>query len=441
VSGLCLSKMSAPLFLPMALILAVIAIFSKESLTIELGRWRSVAASKTAKAGTIAAALFLIGATTVFAIWAAFGFRFAATTETGTPREVLDWRWNYLLEGQSNAERIIGFTRTHHLLPEAYLYGLVYIEQTSSGRPAFLDGRYSETGFASYFPRTFLYKTPLPVLLLFAIALTAAMTRWRREKGSFKGDAIRFAPIWTLLLVYGGFALHANLNIGHRYILPLYPALFVLAGGVGVVARDRTSRFVRPLLAGLIAWHVAESMLVRPDYLAYFNQIAGGPANGYKHLVDSSLDWGQDLPALKERLEQTGAEHTYLAYFGSAEPSWYGIKAIPLPLPADQPSRLAPGIYCISATILQHVYEPEPGPWRPEYETKYQAAKKWAERTPAGPSELDGPRTEVFHRLQFARLCAHLREKQPVARAGYSILVFRVTEMDLRLALDGPAPW
>src|SRR6185369_10959616 len=72
----------------------------------------------------------------------------------------------------------------------------------------------------------------------------------------------------------------------------------------------------------LLGWHVFESIAIRPDYLAYFNELAGGPSEGYRHLADSSLDWGQDLPALKQWLDgerlQRGDGNVYLSYFGTA---------------------------------------------------------------------------------------------------------------------------
>ena len=77
----------------------------------------------------------------------------------------------------------------------------------------------------------------------------------------------------------------------------------------------------------LVAWHALESVNIRPNYLAYFNQLAGGPSQGYKHLADSSLDWGQDLPALKkwldgQGLQQPGGSGVYLSYFGTARPEY-----------------------------------------------------------------------------------------------------------------------
>ena len=130
----------------------------------------------------------------------------------------------------------------------------------------------------------------------------------------------------------------------------------------------------------MMCWQIIESSLLRPDYLTYFSQVAGGPKNGYRHLVDSSLDWGQDLPALKDwidhHLDTSATTRLYLAYFGTALPRWYGIEATPLPLDssAQKLSPLEPGTYCISATTLQQVYSFEHGKWTDQYESAYRFA-------------------------------------------------------------------
>ena len=460
VSGLFLSKMSAPLFLIMAAILAVVRIFSREALEIKIAANHQVISEKRKKMAAVAALSLPVGAVVIFAIWASFGFRFAAFTDAGRPREVLDLRWDYLLADRTVAENVIAFARDHHLLPEAYLYGLVYIEQTSSGRSAFLDNQWSDVGFRSFFPRAFLYKTPLSILSLLAMALLAAGLRWQDKwRGSFRRlwqivrrDCTTLAPIWTLILVYGAFALFAKLNIGHRHLLPIYPAIFIGSGACAYFLRGKRIRFVAALIAIFLGWAIVESLFVRPNYLAYFNQLAGGPANGYKHLVDSSLDWGQDLPGLKAWLDQhvdpSTRDAIYLGYFGSADPDWYQIHA--RRLPDDKTGalqQLGPGLYCISATILQHVYEPEQGRWTWSYEEAYQKARTWLEayrKIDIGASnqesELQLNRIEVFHRLRFARLCAYLRQREPLAKIGYSILVFGLSEDNLSRALFGPPP-
>jgi hypothetical protein len=65
--------------------------------------------------------------------------------------------------------------------------------------------------------------------------------------------------------------------------------------------------------------------LATPRYLSYFNAAAGGPRGGAKHLVDSNLDWGQDLPRLKRWMDAHGVHEVDLAYFGTADPHAYGI--------------------------------------------------------------------------------------------------------------------
>jgi hypothetical protein len=83
----------------------------------------------------------------------------------------------------------------------------------------------------------------------------------------------------------------------------------------------------------LAAWTVIGSLRTWPDYLAYFNEIAGGPRNGYHWLGDSNLDWGQDLKELKHFMVQRGIDRVQLSYFGTADPTHYGINYEYLPSP------------------------------------------------------------------------------------------------------------
>jgi len=207
----------------------------------------------------------------------------------------------------------------------------------------------------------------------------------------------------------------------------------------------------------LISWDLFSSFSTRPHYLAYFNESVGGSANGYKHLVDSSLDWGQDLPELKSWISQLPPDQTqrpnlYLAYFGTAKPAYYGIEATILPEEryGAPLSSLGPGIYCVSATILQHVYEVERGPWAVVYEKAYQKGLAWSGSSEANDSSIVAVHSEssetdqrsnrlrTFRALRFGRLCAYLRHQKPIANVGYSILVFRLSQADIDTALNGP---
>jgi hypothetical protein len=265
------------------------------------------------------------------------------------------------------AGRLILFAQRHELLPEAFLYGFARAEMKSQFRSSFLLGKYSATGFHSYFPYAFLLKTPLPALLLILTSLILALAR--RPVGN-RSLAFLIAPAG----LYFAVAVCSHLNIGQRHLLPIYPFLYVLAGSL-TLEWARWQRSARFVTAALVLLGIAIScqivffplnhriwQKVAPHYLAYFNELAGGPGNGYKELVDSNLDWGQDLGSLKLWLDErkiTGS--IYLAYFGMADPRYYGILHYNLPggcsfEPQQGFDVLKPGgLIAISATRLQGV--------------------------------------------------------------------------------------
>jgi len=301
---------------------------------------------------------------------------------------------------------------------------------------------------------------------------------WQARARACAGSCYRTAPLWVLFVVYWAFAIGSHLNIGHRHLLPTYPPMFILAGAswywlgiAGVVGSRGSVRAPRLLVAGrwsltacvvliCIALFAAESLWRWPNYLAYFNQIAGGPANGYRHMVDSSLDWGQDLPELrrwlvKNRLNTSPNENTYLSYFGVSNPRYHGIKAKLLPCyperPTNIPEQLQPGAYCVSATMLQNVYNPQfRGSWNQEFEAAYQ---KLASNVGQFQKATDAERQvlvtnngedfwrisfELYEQARFARLAGYLRQREPEAQINYSILIYQLTAADLDRALNRP---
>jgi 4-amino-4-deoxy-L-arabinose transferase-like glycosyltransferase len=255
-------------------------------------------------------------------------------------------------------ERALLVGARHRLLPEAYLHGLAFAAMKSHQRAAFLRGRHSRGGFRSFFLWAFLLKTPLPTLL--AIGLGAALA-FRRHRW-WPDLAFLVVPV----AVYGLASLGAGLSIGHRHLLPIYPFLFVLAGGLarGWAGRRRALALAVVALGGTVVlappWR---PVAVPPNYLAYFNELAGGPRNGHRSMVDSNLDWGQDLKRLRAWLDRRGvAEPINLAYFGTADPRYHGIPHVNLPggylfEPVEPFARAhLPGYVAVSATVLQGAY-------------------------------------------------------------------------------------
>jgi hypothetical protein len=120
-------------------------------------------------------------------------------------------------------------------------------------------------------------------------------------------------------------AMAANINVGLRHILAVYPMLAIAAGlGILRLWHWRPRRRIGPLLAiGLAGWLVLESLLAHPDYLPYFNQLAGDHPE--EVLVDSDLDWGQDLYRLADTLRARRIARVALAYHGKVDLSRQGL--------------------------------------------------------------------------------------------------------------------
>jgi hypothetical protein len=325
-------------------------------------------------------------------------------------------------------------------------------------RAAFLNGAYRTTGWPSYFLWTAALKSTVPFLLGCALGAGLLLRRWCTGTVSrLRQDLYLTLPLAALFTVYGISALTSHLNIGERHLLPVYAPLFVALGALGTGAWLRRRAAVAAV-ALLLGWHVVAAVRIAPHFLAYFNEFAGGPAKGRFHLTDSSLDWGQDLPGLKDWLEaHAGSDPVYLSYFGAGEPGYYGIQARRLAflnnfkfLPVLE--QLEPGTYCISATILTQVYGPAQGGWTSADEEEYQRLRAIEplladySRDPQrrGELERDAPTRhwqvalQKYDELRLARLCQYLRARQPDANVGYSIYIYRLTAGEIAAATAEP---
>ena len=198
-----------------------------------------------------------------------------------------------------------------------------------------------------------MIKTPIALVVLSVAG--AAVCVVRRASIGAANAAFAIAPIVVFVTV----AIVTPLNIGLRHLLPIYPFCILLAA-VAVTALSSSGRGKVVLAVAAAVWAL-EFGRAYPHNLAFFNQLVGGPANGHRYLVDSNLDWGQDLKGLKAWMTARGIDQVGLAYFGTADPNYYGIRYTPLPdagLFAGGPwvpPRL-PGWIAVSATILSGAY-------------------------------------------------------------------------------------
>jgi len=378
------TKFSAVLLLPILASLALVAVVAPEPMTLALpGRRPREVMRRPARVVAMVGVLAAVGVFSLLVVWGSYGFRSRLSPD---PQVEAAFEWSRVEPDgvlEKPAARIV---RTSGLLPEAFVFGFFRFFKHAEPRPAFLLGRASNDGWWYFFPVTFLLKTPVPLLALLGIA---AVTR-RRHRWPWRDELVLWLPVG----IYAAVAVARALNIGHRHLLPIYPFLFVAAGRVADWAfplPPARARVPALIVSALCGWHVAATALIHPHYLAYVNELGGGPSNGYRLFADSNLDWGQDLKNLKAYLDRRGIGTLKLSYFGTADPAYYAIPGDLLPSHMLPPSRVTtrevrPGeLLAVSATNLQGVYLP------PE----------------------DQP------------LMARLREQKPIDNVGYSILIYR----------------
>ena len=205
----------------------------------------------------------------------------------------------------------------------------------------YLAGEFRREGFAHYFLATLGLKTTIPALLAITGGLALAIQRRCRD------DLYLWVPAAVWLVVTSMSAA----NWGVRYVLPLYPLLFVLAGGLVPWLFGRPQRGLRWLAVLVLLTHASETVRTHPDYIPYFNQVAGGPRGGVRWLDNSNLDWGQDLYRLPGWLEERGIGSVRLLYFGTGLPESFGVVQEPM-TPQDWQVAPRPGAYVISAEYL-----------------------------------------------------------------------------------------
>ena len=240
-------------------------------------------------------------------------------------------------------------------------------EHYQLGHPSFLMGQNADHGWWYYFPVAFLLKTPL------ATAMASALSTIRHPPSAIRYSPFairRWGPLLLFPALYSLLSLLSSVNIGYRHLLPLLPFLFIFTSRIAACKlrvtnhESRiTNHVLRFTLYALLAWLLIGTLLTPPHYLAYFNLLAGGPAGGYRCLVDSNLDWGQNLYQLRDWMQENGVERVYYAHFSPARPEVYGIAADFLPPDPRAvpfvPFQPAPGVYAIGATVLQGVYAPD----------------------------------------------------------------------------------
>ena len=232
------------------------------------------------------------------------------------------------------------------------------------GAPAVLLGDYSEQGWWYFFPVAFFLKTSIGLHVLLFLSLVGLALEPVRAGWRALADSPARVPIVGGLVLLG-FVMAADLNIGFRHALPLLPFACVLIAAGVVRLWNLRRTWLRATIAIALAWHIISPLRFYPFFLSYLSEYTGPVEYSYETLVDSSLDWGQGLLALRDFMQEENVPAVLLSYFGSAPPAGYGINYValpsfaplaPLPMP---PGDTLPRWVAISATNLAGNYLPD----------------------------------------------------------------------------------
>ncbi len=315
-TGLALgAKHTGVLLFPMMLLLAIFEIFRKKP-DGEKGDWQKDALRWTA---ALAAITLIAGVV----LWGMYGFRYQARPAGLSLNPPMD---QYLQRLSKPSERyVLGKAAAWHLLPESYLYGMADVQMVADFYTSYFFGKVYPHGVWFYFPGVIAVKSTLPLLILLVATIWAMATRrfkqWRE---------IIFLTIPAVF--YLAVAMSAHMNIGVRHILPMYVLLYLLVGGGAAALISKNSRWAYVVVV-LVLWQTVGTARLFPNYMAFANELWGGPANTHKYLSDANVDWAQQLIATRKYLDQNGIKDCWFVYFagGVIDLPSYGIPCKLLP--------------------------------------------------------------------------------------------------------------
>jgi 4-amino-4-deoxy-L-arabinose transferase-like glycosyltransferase len=339
-AGLTLSaKHSGILLAPMLLGLTLVEIACAER-----GRRKRMA-------GTLLVGLAATVVLAVVVLWAFYGFRYAARPAGLVMNPTLS---QYAAPLTGVKSWVIGHLANWRLLPESYLMGITDIHYAAQQYAIFLLGHDYPHGVWWYFPVALSIKTTLGLIGLVVLACIALVSKRLRQSRELTYLVVPGA-------IYLAAAILSGMNIGTRHVLFLYPLAALLAAA-GITALAQHSRRWIWIGGGLVACHVVSAMAVFPAEMAYGNEAWGGAADTHKYLSDSSVDWAQQLPHVKQWVDAHPGEECWFAYSAYPElrPQAYGIPCHPLPtaqtewefLPVDVPETIH-GNILLSADDLE----------------------------------------------------------------------------------------
>lgn len=400
--------------------------------------------------------LVLTTLTALYAVNAVYGFdesfkklgdiRFVSAEFTKTPTAGLPTHDSQQSQTEPRVNRFkdtwLGALRCP--VPELYLQGIdLQRRDFEPGRmgKSYLMGEWSDEGWWYYYLIGVLIKEPVASLILLAASLfslirlpvsvdrnlNAACSRFlgfgkpgQTDAAGTSAPLLNSAPeqcserpireylilLIPAVLVFALVSRETGFNHHVRYVIPSLPFLFVVASRVILICERSRACLYGMLL--LVAWQVLSVGWYCPHWLSYFNEIADGPDNGDRWLLNSNIDWGQDLLHLRAWQDRHPDSVPFFTLLHSRySPAVYGIDPVLPDFITDKPKH---DVERRSSSGNQ--FHPEPG---------------WYA---ISVSALHGQQRSVFspgaQRAISSDRIAWFKDRVPVDGAGYSIRIYRV---------------
>ena len=356
------------------------------AIVVAWASWRLI--RKRFSLGSVVLSSLLVFITAYFILIAFYAFQLDRI-DANASSKIASW---FYLTGNAAAvfKRIL--TWLPPLLPRYFVYGIDMVVQDSrDGRPAFLLGQVSDTGWWYYFPVAFALKTTIPFLVTSVCGFVWAVYQVLGRR--------RYVVRYALLpgLLYLALTMTSHLNIGVRHLLPMFPFAAILGAGfisaLVEIARNRSRRLALTLGVIALVPFLTIAILTFPNYLTYFSPLAGGAARGWQTLSDSNVETGQEVKTLARYLKARGQNRVTGIMVGGEFLRFYGVQLNDFPGWDDDE-------------------DSDEDAERDPVETEYVAIGAWYF-------------TEVDLTDEQKQIIDVYRQQQPEAMVGNSIFVFR----------------
>lgn len=314
----------------------------------------------------------------------------------------------------------------------------------------YLNGQTYVTHPSHYYLYTFLIKTPLAMFVLWMLATGA----WINHRSRMLHELQQCWPMLCIIMSTLFVASRITLPMGHRLLMPMYPALFILAGAAVTWPKRRVklhladgpstpnnSTPVQGLVALMVGLLGAYALLFGGDFLTYTNQAARHHNAIFPHLAGDNGDWGQTY-------RQAATHADYLAGYGplaDADPMTASTSLLQW-----QDAPLHGGRFVISSNYLAGaVPDVLPKAWTVPMETEFQRLRDYFQAGLLRLPEVEGHHHDdamptlsheqwMWLRLRLARICAHLRIREPDAVIGRTMLMYQLSDEQVQYMMDTP---